>query len=90
MKRITVVLDLLATGSGVYAACLWFQASAIPLEELWSNLKGLEENSVSRDEMRKIIDAFNQSSALNKEAAIWTLVAVFFTATASFASAFMC
>lgn len=81
MQIISVLLALLACGSGLWAAREWFVASRIPVVPSWIVEPGEVTGSL-QGWVATIMAASAQSSRLNARAAIWTGISVAFSGLA--------
>lgn len=75
MQIISVLLALLACGSGLWAAREWFVVSRIPVVPSWIVEPGEVTGSL-QGWVAAIMAASHQSSRRNARAAIWTGVSV--------------
>ena len=79
IKLASIGLALSGLIAGIYAALLWHRASKVEIIPLWVELGYIEPvmpGQANEQWTVAIIKAANESSALNRKAAIWTAVAI--------------
>lgn len=89
MKYLGAVLAALAFGTGLMAAWRWYQSSKVQIDPGWWQpgsgrpIEPVGESAKAMDWSVATLKAFNEASALNKKAAVWTAASVLFAAAAS-------
>jgi len=79
MKSASFVLAIIAAVTGLVAAWKWYRASQVEIIPLWQQLGVIEPpGGDTNGWVMGILQASQKSAELNKTAAIWTAVSVFF------------
>ena len=76
MNWICFFLALISLGAGLYAAYLWWLASKVPVFPAWELAIVEHEEANTMSHVAGLMIAFNRSSKLNANAALWTAIAV--------------
>lgn len=77
MMLLSVALPIATLTSGIIAAWLWWKASRVTVIPLWAKHGGIEPVGGSDSQwVSGILEVLEESSRLNKKAAIWTAVSV--------------
>jgi len=88
MKLITLLFALIAVGTGVKAAWLWYKASVISPDPGWQNplaptpaapIEPLDRTQAQGQWISVMLESAERSAALNSLASRWTAASVLFS-----------